>query len=356
MSKVAIVKCENYELEEVKKAVKILIRNTDFPEVKGKKILLKPNILSDATPDKAITTHPIVLKAIIQILKEKDAGEILVGDSPANQRKGFKPTGCGLYQICEQENVEWVDFTVKPVKKNLDIVNQTIYMANIIDKVDMVFSLSKFKTHTLMYTTGSIKNIFGLVPNLRKSQQHVLHPTKNSFAKMICGLFKESKVTYTIMDAIVGMEGAGPGNGDPIKVNKLLGSSDALAVDIAQATMMGYNPMDIPIIKCGLDNKITAISLIEEIEYPLYSASSLIMKDYNRIGGQISNNIEDNEYLQRPTPIFVVDKCIKCRKCIDICPAKALVLTDRIIIDTDKCIRCYCCHEVCPVDAIEVNE
>ena len=355
MTKVAIAKCENYELNEVKKAINILIRNTDFPEVKGKKILLKPNVLSDAEPDKAITTNPVVLKAIIQILKEKEVKEILVGDSPANHHKNFKPTGCGLYQVCEEENVEWIDFTISPIKKKLDIVNQNIYMCKIIDEVDMVFSLSKFKTHTLMLTTGSVKNIFGLVPNLRKSQQHVLHPSRGSFAKMICGLFKEAKVTYTIMDAIVGMEGAGPGNGDPIKVNKLIGSNNALAVDIAQATMMGYDPMDIPIISCGLENRITSLTSIDDIEYPLYNANSLIMKDYNRIGGYVSNNEIDNEYMLRPTPIFNPDKCIKCMKCVNICPAKALVMKDKIIIDVDKCIRCYCCHEVCPVDAIDVK-
>jgi uncharacterized protein (DUF362 family) len=126
MSKVSIVSCDNYELEVVKRAINIAIDNSDFPEVKDKKILLKPNILSDTSPDKAITTHPMVLKAVIQILKEKGAGVIYVGDSPALQGKLFKPTKSQLSQICDDEGVEWVDFTIAPVVKKLPIAKTTI--------------------------------------------------------------------------------------------------------------------------------------------------------------------------------------------------------------------------------------
>ena len=356
MTRVAIAKCENYELKEVKKAIRILIRNSSFPDVEGKKVLLKPNILSDAIPEKAITTNPVVLQAVIQILKTRGVETIYVGDSCANQGKRFKPVACGIYAVCEAEGVEWVDFTLNPVKKRISIVNQNIYMANIIDEVDMVFSLSKFKTHQLMFTTGSVKNIFGLVPGMRKSQQHVLHPGRNSFARMICGLYKESKVAYTIMDAVVGMEGDGPGNGDPVRVNRLIGSADGLAADIAQAIMMGYDPMQIPIISCGLENEITALRSVDDIIYPLYNARALIMKEYRRIGNRQLSDDPDKEYLSRSTPVFNPEKCIRCRKCIEICPAKALSLNGEVVIDTDICIRCYCCHEVCPADAISVPE
>lgn len=60
---------------------------------------------------------------------------------------------------------------------------------------------------------------------------------------------------------------------------------------------------------------------------------------------------------RRKAPEFIKEKCRKCRKCVDICPAKALRLdTDHIAIDTSKCIRCYCCHEMCPFDAIEIEK
>lgn len=360
MSKVSIVNCEKYDLEDVKRAINIAIESSDFPKVKGKKILLKPNILSDSAPEKAITTNPIILKAIIQILKEREAKKIFVGDSPALQGKDFKPTSSKLMQICENENVEWVDFTNSPVTKQLPIANQKISIANILDKVDFSISLSKFKTHEFMYTTGSMKNMFGLVPSIKKSAQHLRHPSRSSFAKMICGIVSIAKVEYTIMDAIVGMEGAGPANGTPRQIGKILASNDPLAVDIAQAIMMGYDPNKIPIISCALENLVTATKSISDNEYTLFNAEDLIMEDYQRIGKNNSIDLDENresEYLSRPTPLFDSEKCIACKKCINICPAQALVFeNDRVNIDVSKCIRCYCCHEVCPVAAISIEK
>lgn len=358
MSKVSIVECHNYELEEVKRAIAIAVEKTDFPDVTGKKVLLKPNILSDAAPEKAITTHPVVLQAVIQLIKEKGAAEIYVGDSPALQKSNFRPTSSGIWQVVEEEKVQWVDFTDKPVSKKLPIANHSISMAKIIDYVDLSISLSKFKTHEFMYLTGSMKNMFGLVPTIRKSAQHMRHPSRGSFAKMLCGLMAHAKVEYTFMDAIVGMEGAGPANGSPRFVGKIIAGHDPLAVDIAEATMMGYDPLLIPIIQLGLEYGVTGLKSIDEVIYPLYDARDLIMKDYKRIGKKINADTDDSdaEYLKRATPKFNHDTCILCEKCANICPATALTITDgQVMIDDNKCIRCYCCNEVCPVNAITVE-
>ena len=51
-----------------------------------------------------------------------------------------------------------------------------------------------------------------------------------------------------------------------------------------------------------------------------------------------------------------MDNCIRCQRCINICPASALKLVDnKVTIDKSLCIRCYCCHEMCPVDAIRIK-
>jgi ferredoxin len=117
--------------------------------------------------------------------------------------------------------------------------------------------------------------------------------------------------------------------------------------------------MKIPIIKSGLENNISDISSIDDIEYPLFNANDLIMKDFKRIGRNTAANFDEDsesENLQRPAPEFNHDKCIKCKKCIDICPANALTLKDnKVVLTESKCIRCYCCHEVCPVNAISIQ-
>jgi ferredoxin len=224
--------------------------------------------------------------------------------------------------------------------------------------VDLSISLSKFKTHEFMYATGSVKNMFGLMPSTKKSAQHLRHPSRGSFAKMICGLMTHAKVGYTIMDAVIGMEGAGPANGTPREVGKIIAGDNPFAVDIAQATIMGYDPMKMPILQCAFENKMANLNSIEDVTYSLIHAKTIIIADYNRIGDNTAQNIsgEEKEYLNRPAPEFQEKKCIQCKKCINICPAKALTLEGKkVFINEALCIRCYCCHEVCPVNAISIS-
>ncbi|MGD1822448.1 MAG: DUF362 domain-containing protein [Pleomorphochaeta sp.] len=350
MSDVSIVECKSYELETVLKSLKETISSTKIPEIKGKTILVKPNILSDVPPELSVSTHPSVVEAVIIILKEMGAKKIYVGDSPAIHPPKFKAKQSKIYQICEKENVEWVNFHSNTTKKRVPYVRRKVAITQILDEVDFCISVAKFKTHELMYTTGVIKNMFGLVPGFNKSKQHVYNPSRNSFAKFICGLYKISKTEYNIMDAVVGMEGAGPGNGDPRKVGYLLASNDGLALDTAQAIIMGYNPLDIPIIKLGIKKRLSETRKLKDINYTKLDANDLVIKDYKRISNKKLKE-------KRNAPIFLEEPCIKCKKCIDICPANALSLSNnKITINENKCIKCYCCHEVCPANAIKIDK
>ncbi|MGH0052060.1 MAG: DUF362 domain-containing protein, partial [Sphaerochaetaceae bacterium] len=166
MSNVAIIRCENYEQELVDKAIEEVCRLAGMPEVTGKRILLKPNILSDAKEDRSITTHSQILRSMIRLLKHNGAKEILVGDSPGLQKPNFQPKASGIYQVCKDEGVRWVDFTKQPKTYTIPYsYNKRLPLAAVLSEVDMVFSLPKCKTHQLMYATGAVKNLFGLVPN-----------------------------------------------------------------------------------------------------------------------------------------------------------------------------------------------
>lgn len=353
MSEVGIVSCKEYEKHKVEEAIAELVLHTDFPDVKGKKVLIKPNILSDSAPEKAITTNPMVLQAVIDLVKREGAKEIFVGDSPAMPGKNFTPKVSQLADLCT-DNVKWVDFTINPVKRNIEFVNRKIAMASITDEVDIVICVAKFKTHTLMYATGAIKNMFGLVPGKVKSLQHVHHPSRVAFGNMICGIFKQAKVDYAFMDGIIGMEGAGPANGEPRNVGLMLGSTDALALDISQAIIMGYDPYELPILAIGMKEGITQTTAVHDVSYPCLDARKLVISDFKRI--EIKKENKDMMDLKPVAPVFHKETCIQCMKCVKICPAKALHLEGKqVVIDEAVCIRCYCCHEVCPVGAITVD-
>lgn len=63
------------------------------PEVRAKTVLVKPNVLRAAEPREAITTHPAVVKAVVEYLQASGAGRIIVGDNPgAHQPRGIPRT------------------------------------------------------------------------------------------------------------------------------------------------------------------------------------------------------------------------------------------------------------------------
>jgi Uncharacterized conserved protein len=364
MMRVAIVRQNGYDKAEIKSKLYQIIENTDFPEVEGKTVLVKPNILSDSKPQKGITTNPVFVEAFLELLNEKNVKKIYIGDSPGLQTPTFRGKVCGIAEVAERQNAEFVDFTDHPVTKKITS-RIKLPLASVIDRVDMVFSLSKFKTHQLMYATGAVKNLFGLVPGLNKSPCHLKAPAPASFANLITGIYKTVKPAYSLMDGIIGMEGPGPANGTLRQVGLILGSADGFGVDMAEALIMGYNPKDIPILESGRKQRLSTF----EFEYPLLDPKELIINDYRRI--PISRKTLFNALIlpfftrifdrkkthSRPAPRFDHDKCIKCLRCKEICPAKALNFEDgKIQINEDHCIRCYCCHEMCPADAIIVKK
>jgi uncharacterized protein (DUF362 family) len=366
-SSVSILECDTYEQEVLDEKVRTICKSASMPDVRGKSVLLKPNILSDAREEKCITTNSHVVRAMIHLLKEQGAKKICVGDSPGLQGPSFSPKNCRIAEVCESEGVDWVDFTKSPKTRPIPYTHhRKLALASVIDQVDLVFSLPKFKTHQLMYATGATKNLFGLVPGLHKSPCHVKYPSRESFASLIVGIMAAVKPAFALMDGVLGMEGAGPANGVPRKVGYLLASTDLVALDYCQATIMGYDPLTIPIVREGIRRNLTSCP-------PAYTdlrAEDLVIEDFLRLEQQkrtrfigklvapfVSSRIREKQAgRDRMPPTFLSEPCIQCQRCVKICPAGALKLVGKQIeIDTSLCVRCYCCHEVCPADAIRID-
>lgn len=371
---VAIASCDSYNADLIYETLNRIIPGTDFPDVNGKTILLKPNILYGADPDKAVTTHPEFVKAVVRIMKNKGAATIYVGDSPGVGSGDAAGKKCGIKQAAESEGAVWATFSNEiPVPCPEGHKQKQFYLAKISQEVDLIISLPKMKTHEMMYFTGAVKNLFGLIPGLKKSRFHFNFPEKEDFASMIVDLLDTVKPAYALMDGIVSMEGPGPGSGYPRQTGLIFVSSNAAALDWSAARIMDYNPGEIPIFKEIIERGVW-LHPDMEIEYPELNPEDLIIKDFKKV-----HIIKDNGFFKKavpdvvfhtirniyvPRPIFKVSPCILCQKCVEICPADALKAVDgakkaskskKIDINYKECIRCYCCHEVCPVDAITVK-
>lgn len=369
---VAITECSTYDIDPLYEALEKVCDAANMADVKDKVILLKPNILSDASSEKAITTHPEVVRALIRILFNKGAKEVYVGDSPGIHGPSFFPRTSGIGKVCLEEGAKWCEFAREPVMTNIPgVFKLKLPLPKIMDEVDMIISVAKMKTHQLMYSTGSVKNIFGMVAGLHKSACHMRYPTSESFAKMLSGLYSVIKPTFAIMDAIVAMEGAGPAAGIPRHVGLLLASNDPTALDVSQSIIMGYDPFTIPLTNSLLSRRLTKWRSLEDINYPLLDANELIIQDYKKIELRekesligtlilplLTRKFKMRHRQKEPKPLFDRSICIGCNKCVEICPAIAIILDKerKAVCNYSKCIRCYCCHEVCPVNAIEIEK
>ncbi len=366
---VGITPCDRYDVDLLIPAIREAITLSGGTDVSGKSILLKPNILSGHDPDKAISTHPEFMRAVIRVFRELGAAEIYVGDSPGYQQPQAAARRAGILPVVEEEGAVWADFHESPpaVIPGGSLVS-TFLVAPITQRVDLIVSLPKMKNHQLMFYTGAMKNMFGTIPGINKAGFHMRFPDRANFARMLVELNQAVKPGFAVMDGVVGMEGPGPGNGWPRKIGFVLASSNPLALDAAASTIMGYDPLSIPTISGGIAAG-TWLSSLDEVECRGIDPKSVIIEDFVRISAPrkvdflrkyLPGGLYDRvRGVLIPRPIFNRHRCVKCGECIAICPAKALSFAEpkksHVRVDYSACIRCYCCHEICPADAIAIK-
>lgn len=370
---VALKRCEEYNEDSILKAIEELFNEVPPPDVKGKVVLLKPNILSPKKVEAAVCTHPVVVGAVVRAFVELGAAKVMVGESPATANSTMAAKTVGMYDAVKRNGGEWADFSGSVEVSIPDgKLIKSIKFADAFEKADVIVSLSKLKTHQLMAYTGAMKNLFGLVVGLQKAQMHYRFPDKKDFAVYLTDLNIAAKPQYAIMDAITAMEGSGgPGNGTPVNLNFLAASDNLLALDWVCSSLVGYNPHSILNLEDALSRKIwldnpNDIKLrgdsVEELKLPNFKIvqETALAITLRRMIPKWLDNIARLVFVRNPH--FSKITCIRCGRCIEICPAKILKFSNEgtakkqkyVVIDRSKCLHCFCCHEICPANAIKL--
>lgn len=369
-STVVVISCDSYDQLLVNNAVKKgldLLGGKEKFAAPNEKILFKPNILAGADPEKCVTTHPAVLEAVFENFK--DCGSRLqYGDSPAFGNTKASSSNAGLHKVAEKYNVELADFSESVNVEHENPLNRkTFPLAKGVLEADGLISIPKLKSHGLTRLTGAVKNQYGCIPGMTKAAYHAKIPIIKDFSAFVVDINTYIKPRLYIMDAVMAMEGNGPNAGDPKHIGCIIMSTDPVALDSTACRIIDLDPEFVPTNVAGKRAHL-GIFLKEHIELIGDDIEQFVDKTFNVVR-KPALSLGDNPLLRRieghllDKPIIDESKCIKCGKCVRICPVEPKKALDwkgepgKSIPDYDyfKCIRCFCCQETCPEKAITIK-
>ena len=356
---VHFAKCASYD--KVHQAVTRVMKDAGFPgeELKGKRVIVKPNLLTDREPERAVTTHPEVLRPILKALK--DVGAIpVIADSPASATKLEKVwEKTGMAALAKEEGVELLN-TEKSGSVTIPFEGTEYSIAKLFMDADAIVNVPKLKTHVLTSLTAGVKNLYGVIPGYQKIQLHKRFPDTDSFSKLLASIHSNCTPVFNILDAVVGMQGDGPSSGERYEFGFVAAARSAVALDYAITQLIDIKPEAVPYLPL--------------LAKPLSPAEFMATVHYS---GDITENdrfdiIKPSTLMARLVPRWLVkliepfiwirpafkDNCIKCGKCIESCPVTALAFDDdrKVQLTPKLCIGCCCCHEICPVSAVEMTQ
>jgi uncharacterized protein (DUF362 family)/Pyruvate/2-oxoacid:ferredoxin oxidoreductase delta subunit len=286
----------------------------------------------------------------------------VLGDSPAGAITGVEKhwQATGMLELARELKIELVSLERAGVVAKR-VGSRVYHVSRAVADADVVVNLPRLKTHNLTLLTLGIKNMFGVIPGLKKAAYHKEAPHPEAFSRILVDIFSAATPGLTILDAVTGMEGRqGPASG-PLRPLGFIGaSSDTVALDAAASSAVGLEPLSVPTTRIAFSRGLGEARL-ERIHILGTPLEDLRTPDFD-----IPSNL-----LMRlvPTPLVhllgrflwafpAVDvrRCRQCEGCVRACPMGAMVMDGtRPQADRAACISCLCCLEVCPEDAIAVQ-
>jgi len=368
--RVALVRCEDYDPEEVQRAVDqalgLLGGMERFVE-QGDRVLVRPNLIAPRPIEAAATTHPAVVEAVVRAVQET-GGRVIIGDCPggltgrADLEHSYRVSG--MADVAERTGAE-LDCNPEPVEVEHPQGHylKRASIARSVVEANVVIIVPKLKTHTLTGLTGAVKLCLGAVPGRAKAGYHLRYPKVRDFSGALLDLHDLVRPRLTVMDAVMAMEGDGPTAGDPRPVGAILISEDSLSCDVAAAWLVGLNPLEVSTTQVAVDEGRISPRL-EGIELAGESLSTLQVKGFRPASAASTRLMRTplfNWLVDRfgrwvsPHPV-VGETCTGCGTCAQNCPAEAIaILHGRVHIDYRRCIHCFCCQELCPQHAMAVR-
>lgn len=246
-AQVFVAKVAHYQLDiadSISRGIREL--NIATEELKGKRILLKPNLVETASAAPHINTHPLVLRGAIEAFLRLGAAAVMVAEGPGHRRDTLAVyEESGLADVLTEDHIAFHDLNYMTGYELPNAGRQSSLRAltfpALFREVDWIVSVAKMKTHHWAGATLSMKNLFGVMPGIYYGwPKNILHHA--GIENSILDINATLKPHFAIVDGIVGMEGDGPITGDPKRVGALVMGRNLAAVDATCCRIMGIDP------------------------------------------------------------------------------------------------------------------
>jgi uncharacterized protein (DUF362 family)/NAD-dependent dihydropyrimidine dehydrogenase PreA subunit len=325
---------------------------------KASRVLIKPNVLGPYPPEKGITTHPSLIRALLKALKKREA-VCWVGDNPGLHGYAANEQCARTSGILDAADRSYINLArdSMPISVQSRHMKQLVISKAILD-ADVLINVPKFKTHVQTQITGAVKNMFGILVGAEKARVHQAVPQPRNFSEALVDIYQIRVPDLTIMDAVVGMEGNGPSGKDLRFIGKILASPNGISVDGLMASMMGFSPRSVDYLDIAFQRGLGEIDPTRMEIRGTWSSLENFRRPLTFLGrgwfGTLVNKLIYRP-LVKPHLSIRPELCTRCEVCIHHCPAQALSLKEVPSLDQRKCISCYCCYELCSNHAIELT-
>lgn len=363
---VAIVRCRSYDRHEVEDAVfralELLGGFQRFVPKAGAGVLIKPNLLAPRPRECRVTTDPEVVRAVA-LEAERRGCDVSYGDSPGFGGAARVMAASGYTEIMADLKARPVEFSEPVGTQGISIRN--IELAREVLSADAVINVAKAKTHGQMTMTLAVKNLFGCVIGTAKAAWHLRAGVDRSqFARILVEVAAAARARLHILDAVIGMEGNGPGSGTPRPFGAILASEDPVALDRVACDLLGVPEQAVPIFDAARrlgfgEPHLRKIELVGDDPSTLRVADWRlpVPKGLHRFVPLPEGVMRAAQRLFVPEPVFDAKLCSSCGLCVKACPPGCLRPRPQKppAIDRRRCIRCLCCQEVCPQGAVGIR-
>jgi uncharacterized protein (DUF362 family)/NAD-dependent dihydropyrimidine dehydrogenase PreA subunit len=355
---VALVQCADYAHSRA--AVESALTLLGAPDLlRRKRVLFKVNLMKGEDPALSVNTHPEFVAALAAIVRDA-GGQAVIADSSGIlgcTDEAFESSGIAAAVRREGGTLLNLD-SCEMIRAKVDgRVLREAWLPKPLFEADLLATVPKLKTHTIMRLTCALKNQVGTLPGGQKCHLHEMAPSPERLAEAITDLNRALPTALAIVDGIVGLAGQGIRRAAlPRKVGTVIVGANLAAVDVIAARLIGMDPADVPTCAAAAARGMVAPDWrVHTVGEPV---QEMAMKfeppgfEPKRIApyARIFYGIRGRSV----RPHCDINRCGTCGACARACPARAIVLSPYPEVGAE-CIRCYACHENCPHGAMNLK-